>query len=79
MLIERTDYGRGPFDGLTGKYTIYYTTRKHYILYEKCNDFAGRYGRNASRYYIGHWHPCELHVHGIDVILGYNLLPRPVA
>jgi hypothetical protein len=40
MLIERTDDGRGPFDGLTGKYTIYYTTRKHYILYEKCNDFA---------------------------------------
>ena len=40
MLIERTDDGRGPFDGLTGKYTIYYTTRKHYILYKKCNDFA---------------------------------------
>ena len=34
----------GPFDGLTGKYTIYYTTRKHYILYEKCNDFAADIG-----------------------------------
>ena len=44
MLIERTDDGRGPFDGLTGKYTIYYTTRKHYILYEKCNDFAADIG-----------------------------------
>jgi len=40
MLIERTDDGSGPFDGLTGKYTIYYTTIKHYILYKKCNDFA---------------------------------------
>jgi len=78
MLIECTDEGRGPFDGLTGKYTIYYNNMKHYILYKKCNDFAGRY-RNISRDYIGHWHPCELHVHGIDVSLGYNLLPRPVA
>jgi hypothetical protein len=80
MLIERTDDGRGPFDGLTGKYTIYFSNTKHYILYEKCNDFAGRYGRNASKYYIQQpLHP-DLHkqVPAINLTPN-NLLPPPAA
>jgi hypothetical protein len=79
MLIERTDDGSGPFDGLTGKYTIYYNNVKHYILYKKCNYFALECG-NLSRYYIQQpLHP-DLHKQYPAINLTpNNLLPRPAA